>query len=72
MLTEKKHELSIEQSGSDCIVTMHGQTKRIPNCNAITLANTMWDKPGEHYTLDQMEDFGFAIAPDKKLVINRT
>lgn len=51
----------IEQEGVNCIVTIYGETKQVKNCNALKLANTMWDKEGEKYTTEEMEEFGFEL-----------
>ena len=53
--------MMIEQEGSDCIVTVYGETKRIKNCKALKLANTMWDKEGEKYTEEEMRSFGLEV-----------
>lgn len=55
--------LTIEQSGEDCIVTIYGTIRTIKCCNALKLANTMFDKPVPaewKYTEQEMTDFGFA------------
>lgn len=49
----------IEQSGKDCIVTMGGVTHTIENCDAIKLANSIWDRPGEKYSKEEMFNLGF-------------
>ena len=49
----------IETEGEDCIVTINSETRRVNNCNAVKLANTLWDKDGEKYSDDEMSDFGF-------------
>lgn len=54
--------MMIEQEGSDCIVAIDGGAQRIKNCKALKLANTMWDKDGEKYTKEEMEEFGFGIV----------
>ena len=51
----------IQQSGNNCIVEMYGETRTIPNCNALKLANTLWDKDGNKYTIEEMFDFGFEL-----------
>lgn len=51
----------IEQNGNDCIVTLFDETRRIKNCNALKLANTFWNKPGEQYTREEMQEFGFEV-----------
>ena len=53
--------MEIEQEGADCVVTIYGETKRIKNCKALKLANTMWNKDSEHYTKEEMEEFGFEL-----------
>lgn len=60
MLTESSSALSIEQTGADCIVTIRGVSRKVKDCNAIILANTMFNKPGETYTEHEMWAFGFA------------
>lgn len=50
----------VEQVGNDCVVTLAGETRRVKNCNALKLANTLFDKRGcEQYTPEEMCDFGF-------------
>jgi hypothetical protein len=54
--------LIVEQTGTDCLVTIYDQTKTVPNCNALKLASTLFDKPGvEKYTPKEMWNFGFQI-----------
>ena len=50
---------TIEQTEKDCIVTVNGFSRKIKNCNAITLSNTLWNKSGDKYIEEQMEKWGF-------------
>jgi len=52
-------QLIIEQDGADCIVILHGETRRIRDCNPLKLANTLWNKPGSQYTEQEMYEMGF-------------
>lgn len=60
------------QEGDDTVVVMEdGQEQHIPNCDTLKLANTLWNKPGEKYTLEEMEAFGFALKrPDVMLELS--
>jgi hypothetical protein len=53
-------DIYIEQTGKDCIIT-HSPLRRIKDCNALKLANTLWDKEGDKYTVEQMEKWGFVL-----------
>lgn len=52
---------TIEQAGKDCIVTIGGVMRRVKDCNALKLANTIWNKDGEQYTREEMEKMGFEL-----------
>ena len=56
--------MMIEQEGADCVVTIYGETKRIKNCKALKLANTMWNKEGEKYTKEEMDSFGLVVKEE--------
>ena len=56
-----ERKMMIEQEGVNCIVTIYGETRQVKNCNALKLANTMWDKESEKYTNAEMEEFGFEL-----------
>lgn len=60
-LTETGNGVCIEQTGNDCNVTIRGAGRIIKNCNALKLALTMFNKPGEKYTVQEMYDFGFGL-----------
>ena len=49
----------VEQTGPDCTVTIYGETRVVKSCNAMKLACTLWNKDGEKYTPQEMDDFGF-------------
>jgi hypothetical protein len=59
--------MMIEQEGNDCIVTLHGETRTVKNCNALKLARTMWNKEGEKYTIEEMDSFGFALKDKEEM-----
>lgn len=52
---------TIEPAGKDCILTLDGYMKRIKDCKALKLANTLWDKQGDKYTEEEMEKWGFSL-----------
>lgn len=55
-------QVIIEQDGDAVIVTFEpGHTHKVENCNAFKLANTMWNKGTDHYTDEEMQEFGFEI-----------
>lgn len=59
----------IEQDGDDCIVTLPSQgTKRIKNCDALILSNTIFNKGATRYSRQQMIDFGFELKPWVKAI----
>ena len=58
----------VEQVGKDCIVTLNAIPKTIKNCNAIALANTLWDKSGAKYTEERMEKWGFIL---KEIILKK-
>lgn len=61
MLTEQSKEVSVDQAGKDCVVTIRGISRVVKNCDALKLANTMFNKPGvPHYTEHEMWGFGLA------------
>lgn len=49
---------TIRQVGEDCEVLLGGVVDLIKMCNAAKLANTLWDKEREKYTVEQMEEWG--------------
>lgn len=51
----------IAQIGKDCEVTLGDIMRTIKLCNATKLANTFWDKEGDKYTVEQMEEWGFSL-----------
>jgi hypothetical protein len=53
--------ISIEGDGKDCFIVKYpsGETKKIPNCDAIKLARTLFNKPGIKYSRKQMKSWGF-------------
>lgn len=54
--------MMIEQKGKNCLITTsEGNTHLIKNCDALKLANTIWDKSGDKYTNEEMKEFGFAL-----------
>jgi len=62
MLTEVGHEVAVEQVGDDCFVTICGDDRLIKNCNALKLANTLFNIPDvPKYTHNEMFDYGFNL-----------
>lgn len=57
----------IVQVGEDCEVTLKGDQRLIKRCNATKLSNTLWDKEGEQYTEEQMDEWGFCLKKCLKL-----
>lgn len=51
--------MEITQEEGDCLVTLDGVTRRVEDCKALKLGNTLYDKDGDKYTEEEMEGFGF-------------
>ena len=54
--------MNIEQVGMDCVVTLGGENRTLKNCNALKLANALYDKDGEKYSDEEMYNFGFKLG----------
>ena len=57
-------KIAIYQEGENCIVEKDNMKQTIPSCNAMKFARTMWDKPGDKYTKEEMETFGFGLKSE--------
>lgn len=60
--TQEGHEISVQQLGYDCKVTICGETRYIRNCDSLKLAATLFNKRGVNkYTEKEMYDLGFGL-----------
>ena len=48
-------KIAIYQEGENCIVEKDNMKQTIPSCNAMKFARTMWDKPGDKYTKEEID-----------------
>ncbi|MBU2072735.1 MAG: hypothetical protein KKA68_21080 [Gammaproteobacteria bacterium] len=46
--------MKAEQVGDDVELTLFGQTRVLKNCSAIKLVRTIYGKPGDVYTEEEM------------------
>lgn len=53
-------QLMIESIDGGCNLSVGNETQFLLGCDALTLANTLWNKPGTQYTDTEMVAFGFS------------